>query len=78
MGNRITVPEKMFLGGSGHHGTSINVSMTSSKPGRIRLLEMLIGGHAVTISKQHHVNKGLSKMVMCSMVSRKRIIAKAG
>ena len=69
MGNRMAVPEKMFLGGSGDHGTPIYVGTTSSKPSRIRLLEMLIGGNAVTISKQSHVNKGLSEGAMCSMAS---------
>ena len=77
MGNRMTVPEKMFLGGSGNHGTPIDMGTTSSKPSGIRLLEMLIGGNAVTISKQSHVNKGLSERAMCRMASGKRITAKA-
>ena len=47
--NRVTVPEKMLLRGSGDHETSIYVSMTSGKPGRIRLLKMLIGGNTITI-----------------------------
>ena len=73
MGNRTTVPEKMFLGGSGDHGTPIDVGVTSSKPSWIRLLEILIDENAITISKQSHVDKSLCEGAMCSMTRQKEL-----
>ena len=59
--DRATVPEQVLLVGRGDHGATVHVGTTSQKPGGIRGRKMLVGGHAVTISKKSHVDKNINK-----------------
>ena len=60
-GDRAAIPEKLPLGGGRNHGATIDMGAISGEPGRISLVQMLVGGHAITISKQSHMDQGICK-----------------